>query len=129
MTMLLASDQHDSALLLVALEALPCQLVVVRDGKEALLLIELLSESGPEAALTSVLLDLHTSRPDGADVVKTMRQQEALAGIPVVLLTSPEQQSAGATRRFRKPTDQESLAELRQVIQVTLLPVSSASVA
>ena len=34
-----------------ALEALPCQLVVARDGQEALLLIELLSESeGPGAA-------------------------------------------------------------------------------
>jgi len=126
MTMLLASDQDDNALLLVALEALPCQVVVARDGKEALLLIELLSQSGPEAALTSVLLDLHTSRPDGADVVKTMRQREALADIPVVLLTSPEQQSAGATRCFRKPTDQESFATLRQVIQDTLAIPSSA---
>jgi CheY-like chemotaxis protein len=119
---LLACDlEHETLPMLPALEGLPCQLLVARNGKEALLLIELLSQSGPEAALTLVLLDLHAARPDGADVLKTRRRRKALADIPVVLLTSPEHKRInGVTRYFPKPADPESLIELGQVIQDTL---------
>lgn len=66
---------------------------VVNDGDEALDYLHRRgayrsSESSPTPNL--VLLDLNLPRMDGREVLSHMRQEDAFAGIPVVILTSSD---------------------------------------
>lgn len=89
------------------------EVVVVRDGQEALdYLFASGSYAGRDASKlpTVVLLDIRLPRVDGPEVLERMRADERTRSLPVVILTSSDEEqdrlaghSDGASRCVRKP--------------------------
>lgn len=96
--MLLAEDnEHDVELTLDALSEnrLANEVVVVRDGAEAL---DYLYRRGryqqrEEGNPVVVLLDLKMPKVDGLEVLRRIKQDDALRQIPVVMLTSSREEN------------------------------------
>lgn len=94
---------------------LACDIVVVRDGPEAL---EYLFATGRYAHRdrrelpTVVLLDLNLPKLDGLEVLRRIRAEESTRLMPVVVLTGSKEEedltrsySLGANAYVRKPMD------------------------
>lgn len=97
------------------------RVVVARDGQEAL---EYLFASGPHAGRSGdddpqvVLLDLKLPKLDGLSVLRRIREDERTRRIPVVVLTSSQEESdliasydLGANSFVRKPVDFAEFSE------------------
>src|SRR5580698_4983146 len=68
--------------------AIPVEVVVARDGAEALEILE----SDPHFGLFRiVLLDLKLPKVSGLEVLQAIRKKESAAGLPVVILTSSDE--------------------------------------
>jgi CheY-like chemotaxis protein len=96
-TILLAEDNaNDVALTLSALRKnhLANDVVVVRDGEEALdyLYRKARFTDRPSADPGLILLDLKMPKVDGIDVLKQIKSDGKLKGIPVVVLTSSREE-------------------------------------
>jgi CheY-like chemotaxis protein len=94
---LFAEDsENDVELTLTALKEnrLANEVVVVRDGVEALdyLYRRGQFQSRPAGNPAVVLLDLKMPRVDGLGVLRTMRSDQSLRAIPVVILTSSREE-------------------------------------
>ena len=94
---LFAEDsENDVELTLTALKEnrLANEVVVVRDGVEALdyLYRRGQFQSRPAGNPAVVLLDLKMPRVDGLGVLRTMRADQSLRAIPVVILTSSREE-------------------------------------
>jgi len=115
--LLVEDNADDVALTLRAFEKsnTPGRIVVARDGAQAL---EYLFATGAHAGLDSmlvpelVLLDLKLPRIGGLEVLERMRADERTRRIPVVILTSSNQEqdvirayNLGANSFVRKPVD------------------------
>jgi CheY-like chemotaxis protein len=95
---LLAEDNaNDIELILTALAdaKVANEIIVTRDGQEAM---DYLYRRGHYAGLTTsapslVLLDLKMPRVDGREVLRQMREDPGLRGVPVVILTSSKEES------------------------------------
>lgn len=61
---------------------------VLRDGEEAIAFVTDLRSAGPHAEPCVIVLDLHLPKHDGAVVLRTIRQEPALASVHVVALTT-----------------------------------------
>ncbi len=125
---LLAEDnENDVELTLEALssQSLANQTIVVRDGAEAL---DYLRRQGKyagraEANPVVMLLDLKMPKVDGLQVLKAMREDEVLKGIPVVMLTSSREESdlvesykLGVNAYVVKPVDfQRFLGAIKEI--------------
>ncbi len=114
-TILLVEDNPDhEALTLRALKkaGLATPVMVARDGAEAL---EYLFAKGRHAGCEmpqAVLLDLKLPKVDGLEVLQKMRADERTKLIPVVVLTSSDEETDlvssyryGANSYIRKPVD------------------------
>jgi len=117
-TILLVEDNADDELLtLRALRKnnIQNEVVVARDGREAL---DYLFGIGPHAARSPlslpevVLLDLKLPKLDGLEVLRQLRANERTKLLPVVILTSSNEEkdrvtgySLGANSYVRKPVD------------------------
>ncbi|WPP02362.1 response regulator (plasmid) [Pseudomonas sp. HR96] len=95
--LLVEDNPHDLELALVALERtqLANEVVVVRDGVEALDYLYCRGEhaereKGNPAVL---LLDLKLPRIDGLEVLETLKRDESLRSIPVVMLTTSREET------------------------------------
>jgi two-component system, response regulator len=99
--------------------------VVARDGAEAL---DYLFAQGPHAGKPAllprvILLDLNLPKIDGLDVLRALRTDERTKLLPVVVLTSSQQEqdlvrsySLGANSYVRKPVDFTQFVEaIRQL--------------
>ena len=120
-SLLVADDEeNDIFLLRVALQRaqIPLELIVARDGWEALDYLERLP-----AALDKhpglFLLDLKMPNLSGFDVLDWMARGPHLVTLPVVVLTSSPRESdrhrareAGARDYFAKPPDLDGLASM-----------------
>ena len=122
---LLVDDSPDDVeLTRLALEenAIANTLVVAHDGAEA---IEMLSaESISQRGLPAViLLDLNLPKVDGTEVLRQLRYDERTRLVPVVILTSSEEErdlvatyNLGANSYIRKPVDfSEFLAAMQHL--------------
>ena len=127
-TILLVEDsERDAELTLTALEDnnFANQVVTVRDGAEAL---DYLHRKGAFEDRVGnnpvvVLLDLKMPKVDGLEVLKSMRSDEALRMIPVVILTSSREErdivdsyKLGVNAYVVKPVDFHQFVEaIRQI--------------
>ena len=128
MILLVEDNADDEALTLRALKKnhLGHKVVVVRDGAEAL---DFLFCNGNYADRDSnemphvILLDLKLPKVDGLEVLRRMRANERTEGLPVVILTSSNEEQdlvdgykLGANSYVRKPVDfNEFLEAARQL--------------
>ncbi|MFN3791697.1 response regulator [Massilia sp.] len=94
--LLVEDNPHDLELTLIALSKsqLANEVVIVRDGAEAL---DYLHRRGEFKERTIgnpavILLDLKLPKVDGLEVLKEIRETEALKSIPVVMLTSSKEE-------------------------------------
>lgn len=91
------------------------RVVVVRDGAEALdylFATGSYAERGPRAPPTVILLDLNLPKVGGLEVLRRLRGDERTRRIPVVVLTSSNEEEdilssydLGANSFVRKPVD------------------------
>lgn len=95
--LLVEDDARDLELALLALERsqLANEVIVVRDGAQAL---EYLRREGefaqrPEGNPAVVLLDLKLPKVNGLEVLQAVRAEAALRSLPVVMLTSSQEES------------------------------------
>lgn len=93
------------------------EVVIANDGVEAL---ELLfgTEAAPAPAYALVLLDLKLPRLDGHQVLEKIRENEKTVKLPVVILTSSDEQDDivrsykhGANSYVRKPVNFEDFSK------------------
>jgi DNA-binding response OmpR family regulator len=115
--LLVEDNPDDEALTLRALKKnnISNQVIVARDGAEALdYLFGAGQYSGREANLTPqvVLLDLKLPKVEGLEVLRRMRANESTKLLPVVILTSSNEEQdringydSGANSYVRKPVD------------------------
>ena len=119
---------------------LPVDLLVVRDGQEA---VEYLLRHGAYAASADwrvpnlILLDINLPRLTGLEVLQRIRSTAELRATPVVVLTTSRRQedvqrmyAAGANTYIEKPQDFNRFVQVLQTIQrywleIALLPSSS----
>ena len=71
----------------------PCELVVARDGVEALELLGQVPGGAEQELPDLILLDLNLPRQDGREVLAALKGDPAWRHIPVVVLTSSEAES------------------------------------
>lgn len=123
-TLLLVEDNpQDEKLTLRALQKANCsnQVDVVRDGQQAL---DYLFQEGEFASMrgrampAAVMLDLGLPRLSGLDVLARLRSDERTRFLPVVILTSSDEErdrvksyEIGANSFVRKPVDFGEFAE------------------
>ncbi len=132
-TILLAEDDdNDVFLMRAALKkaAVPAQLIVARDGQEAL---DYLGGNGngaphPGHVPSLLLLDLKMPRLNGFDVLTWIESRPELSQLPVVILSSSSQESdiararqLGADDYQVKPSDFHDLVSLVKALQVRWL--------
>ena len=132
--LLVEDNQDDEVLTLRAFRKLNIHnpIVVVRDGAEAL---DYLFAQGAHATRDPsiqpqvVLLDLHLPKLDGLEVLKHIRSDERTKLLPVVMLTSSNEErdltgsyQLGVNSYVRKPVDVTSFFEaIRQLGMYWLL--------
>ena len=115
--LLVEDNASDEKLALLAFErsGVPCEIVVARDGAEAL---DYLFATGkhrdrdPMARPAVILLDLKLPRVSGLEVLRRIRAVPETRHLPVVILTASREDedlirgySLGANAYLRKPVD------------------------
>src|SRR5437016_1193666 len=95
--------------------ALPVQLIVARDGQEAVDYLEQKTAApGTEAWRRPdlILLDLNLPRLSGQEVLRRVRSMATFRTVPVIVLTTSKREediqdvyAAGANTYFEKPAD------------------------
>lgn len=114
-TILLVEDNpDDEKLILMALQKgnVANDVTVARDGQEALDRLHGGPGKPPPLRPTVVLLDLHLPKIDGLEVLKRLRADERTRHLPVVMLTSSDEEGdrmrsydLGANSYVCKPVD------------------------
>jgi chemotaxis family two-component system response regulator Rcp1 len=107
--------------------SLPIELIVVRDGQEA---IDYLLRQGKHAGATEwripdlILLDLNLPLLSGQEVLERIRATPALRAVPVIVLTTSRRvedveqvYASGANTYIEKPANFNRFVEVLRVIQ------------
>jgi len=88
----------------------PCELIVISNGERAIQFIEEL-DGEASACPQLVILDLNLPKKPGREVLKSMRASVPCAHVPIIVLTSSDNQKdrveaarLGASRYIRKPS-------------------------
>lgn len=125
--LLVEDDLGDAHLVKVALRSGPvaCRLHHVKDGVEALAFLNRRApdyQDMPRPAL--VILDLNTPRMNGKDVLRKVKADNALAAIPIIILTTSEAErdivecySLGANSFIAKPIDVDQFMRAIHAVQ------------
>jgi two-component system, response regulator len=121
MILLVEDNADDIELTLRAFRkiSIPCEVIVARDGVEALDL--LLGDSAMAILPHIILLDLKLPRVDGLEVLRQLKSNSRTQLVPVVMLTSSMEQvdlvqcyTNGANSYIRKPVDFTKFTEALQ---------------
>lgn len=119
----------DLALVREALKAhdVRCVLHPIRDGEQALKLIDSLDDrsNGPQVDL--LILDLHLPKHGGEEILKRLRSTEHYAQTPVVVMTAHASGMAEATAArhaamvyFPKPSTPDEFMDLGSIVRSLL---------
>lgn len=133
-TILLVEDNPDDEMLTMrALRQsdIPNVITVARDGAEA---VEYLSQAAATSKLPNlVLLDLKLPKLSGLEVLQRLRSHEKLKSLPVVVLTSSDEDrdivesySLGANSYIRKPVDFEDFMDCVKQLGLYWLEINCA---
>ena len=122
MILLVEDNDDDLELALRAFRSLGAKLQVARDGSDVLR--QLLPEGGDAGLDPSVvLLDLNTPLVDGFTVLQTLRRDRRTRHLPVVILTSSEEESdlqrsyeLGANSYVQKPLRYSEFAQVARLL-------------
>jgi DNA-binding response OmpR family regulator len=127
---LIAEDNPaDVALVREALKMqdLDCFLRVLRDGEQALALLDSLDRDPKLPRVDLLILDMHLPKYDGEEVLKRLRSTENYAQTPVIVMTSlsPKWIETKAVKNaamfyFRKPSTVDELSELGCMVRDVL---------
>jgi chemotaxis family two-component system response regulator Rcp1 len=123
---LLAEDNLGDVLLVqYALKShnIPHELHVVRDGDEALAIIEHMGEPDGIPCPDLMLLDLNLPKVDGPEILGKFRKHPYCAETPVIVISSSDAHrdrermaQFGIARYFRKPSDLNAFLKLGAVV-------------
>jgi len=107
--------------------AMPVQLIVARDGQEA---IDYLQRSGSQAGRDEwrrpdlIVLDLNLPRLSGQEVLRRVRSMAGFRTVPIIVLTTSRREediqdvyAAGANTYFEKPADFDRFIEVLRTIK------------
>jgi CheY-like chemotaxis protein len=124
---LLAEDNPGDVLLFreaLANCELPCNLVVAADGQRAIGLLGDDSAPSPGWKPHLIVLDVNLPKHNGDTVLRHVRQQPRLQGVPVIMLTSsasPADRAAaielGANLYIQKSSDLDELMDIGRIIK------------
>jgi CheY-like chemotaxis protein len=99
------------------------EMIVVTDGEQALEFVQRQGAFASVALPDLIVLDLNLPKSDGSDVLRCIRETEAYAGIPVVVLTSSDSprdrktiENLGASSFITKPSDLDSFLALGRTL-------------
>jgi len=101
-----------------------CDLYFARDGEEALDVLYQRKEFEDTPRPDLILLDLNLPKIDGLDVLETIKKDEKLRRIPVIVLTISDKEGdmvraydSGAASFMTKPVDSKDFERLIQTVQ------------
>ena len=104
-----------------------CPIRLASDGEDVL---QMISPQDPPCEAPDfglIILDLNLPRHDGIEILQRLRENESLAHVPVVVLTSSDSPrdrlvatQLGATRFLRKPSNLEQFLSLGAVFKELL---------
>jgi CheY-like chemotaxis protein len=109
----------------------PCNLVIAADGQKAIGLLGAEPEEGAAASPTwrphLIVLDVNLPKYNGDAVLRYIRRQPWLEGVPVIMLTSsasPVDRAAamdlGANLYLQKSSDLDELLEVGKIVEGVL---------
>jgi len=133
--LLVEDNEDDIELTLIAFrrQQLANELVIARDGQEALEILHGTASSPPQPLPAVVLLDLKLPRRDGFQVLDAIRAHPHTNLLPVVVLTSSAQERdrlktyrLGANSYIVKPVDFEQFLEAARQIGMYWLMLNTA---
>lgn len=111
----------------ITIHDIPANVMVIRDGEEAVRLVNRADaeETAPCPAL--FLVDLNIPTKNGAEVLAHIRNSKRCRSTPVVVVTSSDSEkdrsrvkALGANRYFHKPADYDSFLTIGEVIKDVL---------
>jgi chemotaxis family two-component system response regulator Rcp1 len=127
---LLAEDNPGDVLLFrEALNSrqLPCNVVVAADGQTAIALLGEEAAGVPAWRPHLIVLDVNLPKHNGDTVLRHVRRQPWLQGVPVIMLTSsasPSDRAAaialGANLYLQKSSDLDELLEVGKIVEAVL---------
>ena len=127
---LLAEDNPGDVLLFrEALNSrrLPCNVVVASDGQKAMALLGDASAEAPVWRPHLIVLDVNLPKYNGDTVLRHVRRQAWLKGVPVIMLTSsasPADRAAainlGANLYLQKSSDLDELLAVGKIVEAVL---------
>ena len=125
---LLAEDNPGDVLLFreaLNSQGLRCNVMVAADGQKAIALLR--SEAGSAYRPDLIVLDVNLPKDNGDAVLRYVRRQPGLAGVPVIMLTSsasPADRAAaldlGATLFLEKSSDLNELLQFGNIVAAVL---------
>ncbi|PYQ06630.1 MAG: two-component system response regulator [Acidobacteria bacterium] len=134
--LLVEDNPDDEALTLRALRKhdLADEVVVVRDGAEALAFFYEATRAGDEPLPELVILDLKLPKVDGLQVLKILRDDAHTRRLPVVVLSSSSEErdivqsyELGANSYVRKPVDFGEFSEAVRQLAIYWLGLNEPS--
>jgi CheY-like chemotaxis protein len=125
---LLAEDNPGDVLLFreaLSSRQLQCHVVLAADGQRAIALLG--GENGPQWRPHLIVLDVNLPKFNGDAVLRHVRRQPWLKGVPVIMLTSsasPADRAAaidlGANLYLQKSSDLDELLEVGKIVEAVL---------
>jgi CheY-like chemotaxis protein len=101
---------------------------VLRDGEQALALLDSLDRDPKMPRVDLLILDMHLPKHDGEDILKRLRSTEHYAQTPVIVMTASSSSRIEETAAkhaamfyFRKPSTLEELSELGSMVRDVLV--------
>jgi chemotaxis family two-component system response regulator Rcp1 len=103
---------------------LPLKVVVAEDGEKALSILQNISAERAGFRPDLIVLDVNLPKHSGDEVLRQVREDPALAQVPVIMLTSSASPvdkaratSLGASLYIEKSSDLEELLEIGKIVE------------